>query len=325
MDDLKLVVSSSPHIHTNESVRRIMLDVLFALFPACFAAVLFFGFRSIVVILSAVCACMLSEYLYEKAVKRETTVSDLSAAVTGVLLALNMPPDIPIWMLVIGSAFSIIIVKQLYGGLGKNFLNPALAGRCFMLIAWAGAMTSFRNPAFSTAVDAATSATPLAIMKNGLDGSLPTLLSAFLGVKGGSIGETSGLCLLIGFAYLLIRRVVTCRVPLTYIITFAVLTFFFGKNTTDMNMLSYTAMQVLMGGLLLGAFFMATDYVTTPTTPKGQYIFALGCGILTFVIRRFGGYPEGVSFSILLMNVASPLIETLTVPKPFGFEGGASK
>lgn len=322
MDDLRLVVSSSPHIHTNESVRRIMLDVLIALFPACVSSVLFFGFRSVVIILSAVCACMLSEFVYEKVVKRETTVSDLSAAVTGVLLGLNMPPTIPIWMLVIGSMFSIIIVKQLYGGLGKNFLNPALAGRCFMLIAWAGAMTNFSAPAF---VDAATSATPLAVMKNGADGNMPTVISAFLGAKGGSIGETSGLCLLIGFVYLLIRRVVTCRIPLTYIITFAVLTFFFGDNTTGMSMAVFTLMQILTGGLLLGAFFMATDYVTTPTTPRGQYIFALGCGILTFVIRRFGGYPEGVSFSILLMNVASPLIETLTVPKPFGAEGGTAK
>ena len=322
MDDLRLVVSSSPHIHTNESVRRIMLDVLIALFPACVSSVLFFGFRSVVIILSAVCACMLSEFVYEKAVKRETTVSDLSAAVTGVLLGLNMPPTIPIWMLVIGSMFSIIIVKQLYGGLGKNFLNPALAGRCFMLIAWAGAMTNFSAPAF---VDAATSATPLAVMKNGADGNMPTVVSAFLGAKGGSIGETSGLCLLIGFVYLLIRRVVTCRIPLTYIITFAVLTFFFGDNTTGMSMAVFTLMQILTGGLLLGAFFMATDYVTTPTTPRGQYIFALGCGILTFVIRRFGGYPEGVSFSILLMNVASPLIETLTVPKPFGADGGTAK
>lgn len=322
MDDLRLVVSSSPHIHTNESVRRIMLDVLIALFPACVSSVLFFGFRSVVIILSAVCACMLSEFVYEKAVKRETTVSDLSAAVTGVLLGLNMPPTIPIWMLVIGSMFSIIIVKQLYGGLGKNFLNPALAGRCFMLIAWAGAMTNFSAPAF---VDAATSATPLAVMKNGADGNMPTVISAFLGAKGGSIGETSGLCLLIGFVYLLIRRVVTCRIPLAYIITFAVLTFFFGDNTTGMSMAVFTLMQILTGGLLLGAFFMATDYVTTPTTPRGQYIFALGCGILTFVIRRFGGYPEGVSFSILLMNVASPLIETLTVPKPFGAEGGTAK
>ncbi len=322
MDDLRLVVSSSPHIHTNESVRRIMLDVLIALFPACVSSVLFFGFRSVVIILSAVCACMLSEFVYEKAVKRETTVSDLSAAVTGVLLGLNMPPTIPIWMLVIGSMFSIIIVKQLYGGLGKNFLNPALAGRCFMLIAWSGAMTNFSAPAF---VDAATSATPLAVMKNGADGNMPTVISAFLGAKGGSIGETSGLCLLIGFVYLIIRRVVTCRIPLTYIITFAVLTFFFGDNTTGMSMVVFTLMQILTGGLLLGAFFMATDYVTTPTTPRGQYIFALGCGILTFVIRRFGGYPEGVSFSILLMNVASPLIETLTVPKPFGAEGGTAK
>lgn len=322
MEDLKLVVSSSPHIHTNESVRGIMLDVLIALFPSCFASVLFFGMRSIVIILTAVCTCMISEYTYEKIVKKETTVSDLSAAVTGVLLALNMPSGIPLWMLCVGSVFAIVVVKQLYGGLGKNFLNPALAGRCFMLIAWAGAMTSFSSSAF---VDASTSATPLAVMNGTSGGSLPTLLGAFLGAKGGSIGETSGLCILIGFAYLLFKRVITCRIPLVYIGSFAVLTFFFGNNTTEYNAFSYTLMQIMSGGLLLGACFMATDYVTTPTTSKGQCIFAVGCGMLTFVIRRFGGYPEGVSFSVLLMNVASPIIDSMTIPKSFGSNGGGRK
>lgn len=316
-------MSSSPHIHTENTVSKVMGDVLIALAPACIAGVLFFGFRSAVVILTAVAACIISEWLFQKATHRETTVSDLSAAVTGVLLGLNLPVSIPLWMVLVGSAFAIIIVKQLYGGLGKNFLNPALAGRCFMLIAWAGAMTAFTPAAFS-GVDAVTSATPLAIMKNGAEGVMPSLMMAFLGAKGGSIGETSGLCLLIGFIYLLARRVIDCRISLTYIISFAILTFLFGNNG-NMSKLYYTAMQVLTGGLLLGAFFMATDYVTTPTTPKGHIIFGLGCGILTFLIRRFGGYPEGVSFSILLMNVASPLIETATMPKAFGMEGGKSR
>ncbi len=314
----KLVVSSSPHVHTHENVSRIMGDVIISLIPACIAGVLFFGIRSAVVILTAVAACMASEWIYEKIIKKETTLSDLSAAVTGILLGMNMPPSIPLWMVAVGGAFAIVVVKQLYGGLGKNFLNPALAGRCFMVIAWAGAMTTFSPAAFSGA-DAVSSATPLALMKHGGEGYMPTLLQAFLGVKGGCIGETSGLCLLLGFIYLLIRRVVDLKIPLSYIISFALLTFLFGKRGD----ISYTLMQVLSGGLLLGAFFMATDYVTTPTTQLGQIIFGIGCGVLTFVIRKFGGYPEGTSFAILLMNIATPLIETATRPKPFGWKGGA--
>ena len=315
----KLVVSSSPHIHTHENVSGIMRDVIISLIPACLAGVLFFGIRSAVVILTAVAACMISEWAYQKITKQETTVSDLSAAVTGVLLGMNMPPSIPLWMVVIGSAFSIVIVKQLYGGLGKNFLNPALAGRCFMVIAWASAMTTF-SPALFSGADAVSSATPLALMKHGGEGYMPTLMQAFLGVKGGCIGETSGLCLALGFVYLLIRRVVDIKIPLCYILSFVVLTLLFGKRGD----FEYALMQVLTGGLLLGAFFMATDYVTTPTTFMGQIIFGIGCGVLTFLIRRFGGYPEGVSFSILLMNIATPLIETATRPKTFG-RGGVAK
>ena len=318
----KMFVSSSPHIHTNSTVQRIMLDVLIALCPAAAAGIVFFGINSALVILTAIASCIASEWIFEKIVHRKSTVGDLSAVVTGLLLALNLPASIPLWMVVIGSAFSIIVVKQLYGGLGKNFLNPALAGRCFMLIAWAGAMTSFTAPAFSP--DAVSSATPLAIMKNGAEGTLPSLLNAFLGVKGGSLGETSGLALLLGFIYLLIRRVVDIKIPLCYILTFVLLTFLFGKNG-EYDKLYFVLMQVLSGGLLLGAFFMATDYVTTPSTKLGQIIFGIGCGLLTFVIRTFGGYPEGVSFSILLMNVASPLIESATVPKPFGYIGGKKK
>ncbi len=314
----KLVVSSSPHIHTHENVSGIMGDVIISLLPACIAGVLFFGIRSAVVILTAVAACMASEWIYEKITKKETTLSDLSAAVTGIILGLNMPPAIPLWMVAVGGAFAIVVVKQLYGGLGKNFLNPALAGRCFMVIAWAGAMTTFSPAAFSGA-DAVSSATPLAIMKYGAEGYMPTLLQAFLGAKGGCIGETSGLCLLLGFIYLVVRRVVDLKIPLAYILSFALLTFIFGKRGD----IYYTLMQVMTGGLLLGAFFMATDYVTTPTTSLGQIIFGIGCGVLTFVIRKFGGYPEGASFAILLMNVATPLIETATRPKPFGRKGGA--
>lgn len=312
----RFVVSSSPHMHKDESIASIMLDVLIALMPAALAGIYYFGWRAAVVMLTSIASCLLFEYLYEKLMKKPITTRDLSAMVTGLLLGMNLPSSIPLWMVVVGSAFAIIIVKQLYGGLGKNFVNPALAARCFMLIAWAGAMTTFPEP--MAGVDAVSSATPLAVLKGVSEGTLPTLRQAFLGAMPGSIGETSCLMLLLGFIYLLLRRVISWKIPVTYIVVFAVLTFFFGKNETGMEAWTYTLLHVMSGGLLLGAFFMATDYTTTPTTPMGQFIFGAGCGILTFVIRRFGGYPEGVSFSILLMNVCTPLIDRYTVPRKFG-------
>lgn len=312
----KFVVSSSPHIHAKESISSIMLDVLIALFPAALAGVYYFGYRAAVVMLTAIAACLVSEYLYEKLMHRPVTTRDLSAVVTGLLLGMNLPATIPLWMVVVGSVFAIVIVKQLYGGLGKNFMNPALAARCFMLIAWAGAMTTFSEPL--SGVDAISSATPLAVLKGTSEGYLPTLQQAFFGATAGSIGETSCLMLLLGFVYLLVRRVVEWKIPVTYIGVFAVLTFLFGDNTTGMSQGAFTLLHIMSGGLLIGAFFMATDYVTTPTTPLGTVIFGAGCGILTFVIRRFGGYPEGVSFSILLMNICTPLIDRYTVPRKFG-------
>lgn len=309
------IMSSSPHLHTNVTTRKIMLDVIIALMPAAILGVFFFGFYAAAVILTAVAASLASEWAFNKIMKKQNTTGDLSAVVTGLLIALNMPPRIPLYMVVIGSAFAIIIVKQMFGGLGKNFVNPALAARCFMLIAWTGAMTTFHQPLS----DAVSSATPLAIMKEGANG-LPTLLQCFIGFKAGTIGEVSGIALIIGFAYLLIRRVVSVKIPFAYIASFAVLTFLFGNRAMSVE---YTLYQIFTGGLLLGAFFMATDYVTTPTTSKGMVIFGIGCGALTFLIRRFGGYPEGVSFSILLMNLASPLIERYTIPKSFGNRGGA--
>lgn len=311
----KFVVSSSPHIHKKESVSDIMLDVIIALLPAAVMGIYCFGIRAAAVIFTAVAASMLSEYIYEKLMHKPITTRDLSAMLTGLLIGMNMPPTIPLWMVVVGSAFAIIIVKQLYGGLGKNFLNPALAARCFMLAAWAGAMTSFSQPLMA---DAVSSATPLAVLKGVSQDSLPTLFQAFLGVIPGSIGETSALMLLIGGAYLLIKRVINLRIPVSYILTFAVLTFLFGKNTTALSQAEFTLLHIVSGGLMLGAFFMATDYTTTPTTKSGQIIFGIGCGLLTFVIRTFGGYPEGVSFSILLMNILTPLIDRYTVPKKFG-------
>ena len=313
----KYIVSSSPHLHTSLTTHRIMLDVILALIPTTIVGAVFFGWYAGLVIAVAIAAAVFSEWIFNKIMKKPNTLDDLSAVLTGLLIGLNMPPDIPLWMVAIGSAFAIIIVKQMFGGLGKNFMNPALGARCFMLVAWTGAMTSFRLP-----FDAVSSATPLAIMKDGVEGTLPSLMNCLIGLKGGTIGEVSAIALMVGFAYLLIRKVVSIRIPAAYIISFAVMTFLFGKYAFDAVYLAY---QLLTGGLLLGAFFMATDYVTTPATPKGMIIFGIGCGVLTFLIRRFGGYPEGVSFSILLMNVAAPLIERYTVPRSFGHKGGAAK
>lgn len=314
------IMSSSPHLHTSSTTRKIMLDVVIALLPSAAAGVFFFGYYAALVLATAVAAAVVSEWAFNKIMKKRNTTGDLSAVVTGILIALNMPPRIPLWMVVIGSAFAIIIVKQMFGGLGKNFVNPALAARCFMLIAWTGAMTTFYEPF----ADAVSSATPLAVMKNDLQAPLlyvlPSFSRCFIGFKAGTIGEVSGLALLIGFVYLLIKRVVSIKIPLAYIASFTILTFFFGHKGMS---LVYTIYQLLTGGLLLGAFFMATDYTTTPTTSKGMIIFGIGCGVLTFLIRQFGGYPEGVSFSILLMNLASPLIERFTIPTSFGHMGGA--
>ena len=313
--DTKFVLSSSPHLKQKDRISGIMLDVIIALIPAIFAGVYFFGLRALLVIVTSVAACVFSEYLYQRINKNPNSVSDLSATVTGILLALTLPPKTPLWMVAVGGAFAIIIVKQLYGGLGKNFMNPALAARCFMLVAWAGAMTTFSEPFMA---DAISSATPLAVLKGTTEGIIPGFAGSFLGVKSGCIGETSALALVIGFLYLLIKRVIDWRIPVAYILSFGLLMYFFGINPTSLSQEYFVLLHILSGGLLLGAFFMATDYVTTPNTNKGMIIFGLGCGFLTFAIRRFGGYPEGVSFAIILMNVATPLIERFTIPKAFG-------
>lgn len=312
--DTKLIVSSSPHVKMKERISGIMLNVIIALIPAMAAGVYYFGLSALLVIVTSVVACVLSEYIYECITKKSKTVKDLSAVVTGILLALSLPPKTPLWMVAIGGAFAIIIVKQLYGGLGKNFMNPALAARCFMVVAWAGVMTTYTMPF----VDTVTTATPLGVLKGTTEGVIPGIVDALLGNKAGCIGETSGIALLIGFLYLLITRVIDWKIPVSFIASFAVLMYFFGNNSTGESQLYYTVIQLLTGGLLLGAFFMATDYVTTPNTGVGMIIFGLGCGILTFVIRVFGGYPEGVSFAIILMNIATPIIERFTIPKAFG-------
>lgn len=313
----KLVVSMSPHIHEKEGISGIMLDVIIALMPAAIAGIHYFGYRAAMVMLTSVAACILFEYLYARLAKKENTVHDLSAMVTGLLLGMNLPSTIPMWMVIVGAAFAILLVKQLYGGIGKNFMNPALAARCFMMIAWAGAMTKFAIP--FEGVDTISSATPLSVMKGSAEGTIPTLRDAFWGAIPGAIGETSVFAILIGFVYLLARRVISWKIPVTYVAVFAVLTYFFGNNTTNMPAWEFTMLQVCTGGLMLGAVFMATDYTTTPTTPVGAYIFAAGCGAITFVLRRYGAYPDGVSFSILLMNILSPQIDKFTVPRKFGW------
>ena len=312
----KFIVSSSPHIHKEEKISGIMLDVIIALMPATFMGVYYFGIRAAAVILTAIAASVISEYFYCRFMKKTSSVGDFSAIVTGLLIGLNMPPSVPLWMVVVGSAFAIIIVKMLYGGIGKNFLNPALCARCFMVVAWAGAMTTFVEPL--SAMDAVSSATPLSVLK-GSEGVLPSVVSAFWGKTAGCIGETSSVAIIAGGIYLLFRRVITWRIPVIMIIVFGVLEYFFGSNTFAVSQLEFTLLHIFSGGLMLGAFFMATDYTTTPTTKMGQIIFGVGCAFITFVIRSFGGYPEGVSFAILLMNLLTPLIDRYTIPKKFGY------
>lgn len=308
-----LVVSHSPHISSKDSVSRIMLDVIIALIPALIAGCIVFGMRALVVTLVCVFFCVASEYVWNKALKKPDTVGDFSAIVTGMILAFNLPASIPLWMAAIGSVFAIIVVKQFFGGIGHNFMNPALAARAFLVASWALAMTTWYEPGtmlpFFGVPDAVSSATPLA-------GGQADYITLFMGNIGGCIGETSKLAILIGAAYLLIRKVIRLRVPVIFIATVALGTWLFA-GSEGIGSGDWLA-HILSGGLMLGAFFMATDYTTSPTTPKGQIIFALGCGIITVLIRVWGGYPEGVSYSILLMNVVTPLIDKYTAPKRFG-------
>ena len=302
-----LTLSSSPHIRANESVQTIMRDVLIALLPAALAGIYFFKMRAALVMIVAVASAVLTEYLWQRLTHKTITVGDLSAAVTGLLLAFNVPPTMPLWMVVVGAVFAVLIVKQLFGGIGQNIVNPALAGRAFLLASWPIAMTTWT-------LDGVTTATPLAILKAG-EGTLPTLSQAFIGNIGGCIGETSALALLIGFVYLLYRKVISWEIPVVYIATVAVLTTVIGRNGF---MTGNGLYEIFTGGLMLGAIFMATDYTTTPMTKKGQVIFALGCGIIATIIRTIGGYPEGVSYSILIMNLCVPLIDKFATPRTFG-------
>ena len=308
----RLVVSSSPHIHTTNSTTRIMLDVIIALLPAAIAGVLIFGWGALIVIGVCVISAILSEMLFNMAVGKKQTVGDLSAVVTGLILALNLRADAPAWQCVLGTAFAIVVVKCLFGGLGCNFANPAITGRIFLVICFTSTIGGGARPLVSSAPELVSGATPLEIMKGEDIVGLPSLLDMFLGFKGGAIGEVSIIAILIGFIYLVARGVIHFETPVIFVATTFVISLII---TNDPILAVY---HVLAGGLVFGAVFMATDYVTTPITRTGKMIFAVGCGLITALIRFYGAYPEGVSFSILLMNILSPYIEKWTAPGALG-------
>ena len=316
MSDL-LHISSSPHVRSKVSTSGIMGTVLLALLPAALFGIYNFGPHALLLILISMATCVATEAVYEHFMHIKLTIKDYSAAVTGLLLALNLPPSAPWWIPVIGGVFAVLVVKQLFGGLGQNFMNPALAARCFLLISFTGRMTNFAVPenAWGKVVDTVSGATPLAALKAG---ESVDVMSLFLGNVQGTIGETSALAILIGAAILLGTKVIDCRIPLTYIGTFAVFVLLFGGHGFDM---SYLAAHLFGGGLMLGAWFMATDYVTTPITKKGQLVYGVCLGVFTGLFRIFGGSAEGVSYAIIFCNLLVPLIERVTMPVAFG-KGG---
>ena len=319
----ELTISSSPHVHCGTTTRHIMRDVLIALCPALLGSIYFFGLRALIVTLISAASCVFFEWAWCKLLKKDNKIYDMSAIVTGVLLAFVCPATIPYWCIILGDFFAIIVVKMLFGGIGRNIVNPALAGRAFMF-SWPVLMASGFSLAdwVPTSADAVTGATPMASLHQGV---LPeeSVLHMFLGNVGGSLGETSALLLLIGFVYLLIRKVITPRIPIAYIGTVAILAFLFPMGN---DRLAWLGAQVFGGGLMLGALFMATDYVTTPVTKLGQVIFGIGCGVITILIRYFGGYSEGVSYAILIMNCCVVLLDRIGRPHKFGIPGkGAAK
>ena len=305
-------VSSAPHVRAKDSTSRVMLYVIIALLPASLFGIYNFGIRALFLILITIASCVASEWIFDKIVHKKNTIGDLSAVVTGLLLALNFPVSLPWWEAVIGAVFAIVIVKMMFGGLGQNFMNPALGGRCFLLIAFAADMTNFNVT--KNGVDVYTGATPLALIRNeGL--SSVNVMDMLTGKIAGTIGETSVIAILIGAIILILSGVINLRIPASYIITFAIFVFLFGAERFD---ITYVVAELCGGGLMLGAFFMATDYVTSPITPRGQILFGICCGILTGLFRCFGANAEGVSFAIILSNLLVPLIEKITVPNAFG-------
>lgn len=298
-------VSSSPHVRAKDTTARIMLYVIIALLPASVFGIWNFGLRALILIAVCIATCVVSEWVFELLIHKKSTINDLSAVVTGLLLALNLPSGLPIWQAVLGSVFAIVIVKMMFGGLGQNFMNPALGARCFLLVSFAGTMTNFN-------CDSYTGATPLALIRNGE--SVDTM-KMLIGTTAGTIGETSTIAILVGAIFLILMGVIDLTIPGTYIVSFVVFIALFGGHGLDGN---YITAQLCGGGLMLGAFFMATDYVTSPITPMGKVVYGILLGILTGLFRTFGANAEGVSFAIILSNLLVPIIEKLTIPKAFG-------
>ena len=322
--NLKLIATSNPHIRSSETTRSIMLDVIIAMVPALVWSVFCFGLKALTLTVVSVLGCVFWEWLYRKLMKKPQSVGDLSAVVTGMLLAFVCPVTTPYWMIIIGGFFSIVVVKQLFGGIGKNFVNPALAGRAFLLGSYAGVMTTWidatqnKAPLMGSTADIVTAATPLAYMKTGNMAGLTetySVMDMFLGKTGGSLGEISAAMLILGGLYLIWRKVINWQTPVAYIATVAVLSFLFPKAGSSLEWMLYS---VFGGGLMLGAFFMATDYATSPVTKKGQLVFGIGCGLFTVLIRYFGSYNEGVCYSIMVMNLCVALIDKYTKPTRFG-------
>ena len=303
-----LTVSSSPHLRASKTTQGIMLDVIIALMPAAIAGVVIFGLSALATIAVCVATAVLSEFIFDKIVKKRNTVTDLSAVVTGLLLALNLSVNVPLWQAVIGTVFAIIVVKCLFGGIGQNFANPAITARIFMIISF----TEMAQSAMPKIVDTVATATPLSVLSGAVEEKLPSMLDVLLGLRGGAIGETCTLALLIGGIYLIARRVISWHTPVAFIGVVFILSIIYTGNLTD------ALYQIMSGGLFIGAFFMATDYATTPVNKWGKFIFGIGCALITCLIRFWGSYPEGVSFSILFMNILTPYIEKLTTKKPFG-------
>jgi electron transport complex protein RnfD len=310
MDEMKLIVQAPPHIRSPLTTKKIMFTVVLALIPAASAGVVFFGMRALLHMVLSIAAAVLTEFVLQRLLRKKVTIADGSAVLTGLLLGMNLPVAAPLWIGVVGSIFAISIVKQAFGGLGQNFMNPALAARAMLMAAWPNQMVQWVTP-----LDAIATATPLAIAKAGIPdtATLPLLWDMFIGFIGGSIGETSALALLVGGIYLIYKELIDYRIPLAYLGTVFILASIFGADGLNSGLF-----HLLAGGVMIGAIFMATDYVTSPSTATGRWIYGIGCGLITIMIRFWGSYPEGVSFSILLMNIVAPLIERFTIPRKFG-------
>lgn len=304
-------VSASPHIRSNDTTTKIMLCVIIALLPTTIFGITNFGYKALVLIIITVAAAVASEWIYNKLVHKKSTVNDLSAVVTGLLLALNFPSELPWWIAVVGAAFAIIVVKMLFGGLGQNFMNPALGARCFLLLSFTSSMNNFNCDAYS-------GATPLAVMR---DGGQYNTLNMLIGHTAGTIGETSAICILIGAIFLIWMGIIDLRIPGSYILSFLVFIILFGGHLNTGDLMNFCVGELCGGGLMLGAFFMATDYATSPATPKGKIIYGVIAGVLLGIFRMFGSMPEGCSYSIIFANMLVPLIERWTIPRAFGLKG----